>query len=178
MKSRKFIYFSAAVLLVLAVWWFAFSITLTQGNRGFLLSIPIFLLLASMGLIFLARKRSISGILVLAMPTFGLGVLLAVDLWGHHSLILQRFWPFVLGLAAIGILLENRWGIGWRFTNRQAVRVILITLTILLLTNYSTLNTLIHTISTVAGSIKLEIPSIALKGMLSFHPFFSSLWSK
>lgn len=178
MKSRKFIHFSAAVLLVLAVWWFAFTIALAEGDREFLLSVPIFLLLASIGLVFLAWKRSISGMLVLALPIFGLSVLLAVDLWSHHSILLLRTWPFMLGLAAIGILLENRWGIGWRFTNRQALRIILLTLIILLITNYSNLNTLVHTISTLTGSIKLEIPTIAFKNMLLFHPFFSSIWSK
>ena len=86
MKSRKFIHFSAAVLLVLAVWWFAFTIALAEGDREFLLSVPIFLLLASIGLVFLAWKRSISGMLVLALPIFGLSVLLAVDLWSHHSI--------------------------------------------------------------------------------------------
>lgn len=50
MKSRKFIHFSAAVLLVLVVGWFTFSIALAEGDRGSLLSLPVFLILAGTSL--------------------------------------------------------------------------------------------------------------------------------
>ena len=129
MKRNKIARINLIALLLLGAWWFTTAILAGIPWRVTALVLPVSLGIASAALLIFGLRKSISGPAVLAGGLFAVSLLLTLQVASGDTRVWLLGWPFILGLASLGILLENLLGPGWRFSNRQAVGLGLIALT-------------------------------------------------
>lgn len=169
MKSRRLFFFSATLLLTLAIWWLNFSITIAQGWWFSLFFIPLLLVIAGAFLTGLAIKCAMSGMLIVSIPTLGTGLLMGLGLLTRNPMLIIHAWPVLVTLAAAGILLENHLGIGWRYTDHQAYKVVALSILAFLVTNAAEITLLQGLIDPGAVTEHLNVPLHFLKGIFSIQ---------
>jgi hypothetical protein len=124
-RDRLLIFGALALLLLFGAWYF----TIAAAEAGFSLMVaPVIFsfttFIASWFVFKIGLRWRVSGIIVIATALIGIGL---VGIWQGipvHRTFTAAVWFLLPSFAGLGILIENRLEIGWRFSNWQAVWLI------------------------------------------------------
>ncbi len=156
---------SATLLLLFAAWWF----TVTTATARFIAELvplvaPAILVIASTILFWVGWRKEISGLLVLATPLFGIGLIGFAQWFAGEALPWKVSWLLLPAFGGVGILIENHLGFGWRFTDRHGIALIFASLVVYLVA----LLWIIH--SSGAGPVIRESANITIPMKTAHFP--------
>ena len=127
MNRRRLILPSFAVLVLAGTWWLCLAVigSLRSGSGVYYL-FPAFLAALALALLYTGRQKAIPGSIAAAAVLFTLSALFfgLPQIGGGTGWWLG--WALIPAIAGGGILLENWLGLGWRFTNLQALSLVLV----------------------------------------------------
>lgn len=131
MKRRRLMWPGAAVLLLYAAWWFSLAVfhsTRTAANTLFLM--PALLGVCAIGLLWVGWRDSSIFFIIAACLLFAAN---AVLYWKGNRAATGAWisgWILLPAMVAAFEWIKNGLGKGWRFTNHQAVQMIIFSVTI------------------------------------------------
>lgn len=124
-RDRLLIYGALALLLLFGAWYF--TVATAEAGLPSIVAPLVFSItsLAASSLVFrLGLRTRISGLLVVATTLSGIGLLGIGHGLAPRGASGAFNWLLLPAFIGFGILIENRLGIGWRFSNWQAVGLI------------------------------------------------------
>lgn len=169
-----------SLLLLFGAWWFtAASAATGHIQLQAAVGVPVGLMIVSAVLFWIGMRKGISGLLVLAATITGIGVMSLLR-WLVPIGFAQPAWLLLPAFTGAGILVENRLGFGWRFTNRQGLSMLLASLGLFLAVTILSILSSVHFSGGgwLSNNIRLHtesIPSVFL-GQPNL-PFLFSIFS-
>ncbi len=124
-RDRLLIFGALALLLLFGAWWF--TVAAAGAGQPPVLAPAIFsiaILAASSCIFWTGLRKRISGLLVIAFTSIGVGMMGIWQWLASYPALSRGGWLLLPAFAGLGILAENQLGIGWRFSNRQGIWLI------------------------------------------------------